>query len=315
MSFATVVFDLVDVLFDAPQNKRKVCRDKEKAVIIERDIVYDSNRAKQCILDIYKPAQQPGNKLPVIFHIHGGGFVAGDKKHRRGLSTWLVKNAGACVFNVNYGLAPNDKFPQPVKDLVNAFNFMISHAQEYNLDTDKIFVLGDSAGGYYSAMMGALHCSKDLQDKFGVELNGKIHGAILDCGIYDLEQALSAKTLFNISGHIVKDYLGTTIDKIRQYEHCDLLSPINYINEQFPVSFVTYAEQDFFCGGQGELLIKKLQDLGVKCKHYHSVKFSENHTFPLTWNSKGAKENNKLMLEFLLEEIEADIIADTNTAE
>ena len=162
--------------------------------------------------------------------------------------------------------------------------------------------------------MGALHCSKELQDKFGVELKGKIYGAILDCGIYDLEQALCAKTLFNISGHIVKDYLGTTIDKIKEYELCELLSPINFIDENFPKTFVTYAEQDFFCGGQGELLIRKLQELGVTCKHYHSVKFGENHTFPLTWTSKGAKENNKLMLEFLLEEIEADNIADTNMA-
>ncbi len=301
MSFATVVFDFIDVLFDAPQNKCKACKDKDKQVAIDKDIVYDAERSDICKLDVFYPSLRSDRKLPVIFHIHGGGFVAGDKKHRRGLSTWLVKNADVCVFNVNYGLAPKDKFPQPIIDLVKAFNFMMSKADKYNIDTDRIFVLGDSAGGYYSAMLGALHCSKELQDKFGVSLNGKIYGAILDCGIYDLEQALSAKTLFNISGHIVKDYLGTTIDKIREYELCDLLSPINYVNSDFPKSFITYAEQDFFCKGQGEVLIKKLEELGVTCRHYHSVKFTENHTFPLTWNSKGAKENNKLMLDFLSE--------------
>ena len=298
MSFAVTVFKAIDVLFDGAQNKRKVCKDKEGAVSVIKDIVYDPARPEICKGDLYLPKEKP---LGAVLEIHGGGFVAGDKKHRRGLSTWMAKNANVAVFSVNYGLGPANKFPEPVADVANAFNFLYDMAEEKGFDKEKILVCGDSAGAYYCAQLGALQCSKELCEKFGIELKGKIAGAILDCGVYDLEKALGRKILFNMTGKLVKDFLGIDIKDIKTYEKYDMLSPIDYVNENFPESFITYAEQDFFCGGQGEALIEKLQKLGVPCREFHSTKFLQNHTFPLTWKGKAAEENNRIMLEFIKE--------------
>ena len=77
MSFAVTVFKAIDVLFDGAQNKRKVCKDKEGAVVVENDLVYDPSRPEICKGDLYLPK----DKKPVgaVLEIHGGGFVAGDK--------------------------------------------------------------------------------------------------------------------------------------------------------------------------------------------------------------------------------------------
>ena len=111
MSFAVTVFKAIDVLFDGAQNKRKVCKDKQGAVVVRSDVVYDPERAQICKGDLYLPKE--GKPAGAVLEIHGGGFVAGDKKHRRGLSSWLVRNAGVAVFSVNYGLGPQSKFPEP----------------------------------------------------------------------------------------------------------------------------------------------------------------------------------------------------------
>ena len=296
MSFAVTVFKTIDVLFDGAQNKRKVCKDKEGVVTIKNDIIYDPARPEICKGDLYVPKEKP---VGAVLEIHGGGFVAGDKKHRRGLSTWMAKNANVAVFSVNYGVGPASKFPEPVVDAANAFNFLYDMADEAGFDKDKILVCGDSAGAYYCAQLGALQCSGELSEKFGVQLKGKIAGAILDCGVYDLEEALDRKIVFDLTGKIVKDFLGIDIKDIKTYEKYDMLSPIEYVNEQFPPTFITYAEKDFFCGGQGEAMIEKFKSHGVPYREYHSTKFMQNHTFPLTWKGKAAEENNKIMLEFI----------------
>ena len=296
MSFAVTVFKAIDVLFDGAQNKRKVCRDKEGSVTVTNDIIYDPARPEICKGDLYMPKGKPAG---AVLEIHGGGFVAGDKKHRRGLSTWMAKNTGVAVFSVNYGVGPSSKFPDPVKDVANAFNFLYDLAEEKGFDKDKILVCGDSAGAYYCAQLGALQCSGGLCEKFGVSLKGNIAGAILDCGVYDLEKALGRKIAFNLTGDIVKDYLGIDLKDIKTYEKYDMLSPIDYVNENFPETFITYAEKDFFCGGQGEAMIEKFKEHGVPYREFHSTKFMQNHTFPLTWKGKAAEENNEIMLEFI----------------
>ena len=297
MSFAVTVFKAIDVLFDGAQNKRKVCKDKEGAVVIENDLVYDPSRPEICKGDLYLPKDK--KPAGAVLEIHGGGFVAGDKKHRRGLSLWMVKNTGVAVFSINYGLGPQSKFPDPVKDCANAFNSLVDMADKYGFDKQKILVCGDSAGAYYCAQLCALQCSGELCEKFGVSLKGKIAGAILDCGVYDLEKALGRKIAFNLTGGIVKDYLGIELKDIATYEKYDMLSPIDYVNENFPETFITYAEKDFFCGGQGEAMIEKFKSYNIPYREYHSVKFMQNHTFPLTWKGKAAEENNALMLEFI----------------
>ena len=71
-----------------------------------------------------------------------------------------------------------------------------------------------------------------------------------------------------------------------------MCAPLDFVNTDFPASFVTYAGKDFFCGGQGPKLVEKLKELGVHVEEYGSVKFMDNHCFSLTWKSKAAKANN-----------------------
>ena len=296
MTLAKFLFVAIDKLFDRSQNEKKMLKFKDVQFETETDIAYGDTPSEK--LDVCYIKREDGQKYPVFFEIHGGGFVAGDKRHRRGLAKW-VADKGFFVVNVNYALGPEEKFPLGVQHLVKALNWVGANAEKYNLDLDNMCVSGDSAGGYYSAMLACVATNKQLQERFGVETDLKFRTCVLNCGIYDLSEALSKKLPFRLTDRILFDFSGVHIKGLGDYEYSDVLAPYDFVDEKFPISFITYAEKDIFCKGQGQKLIEKLQGLGVHVEEHHSTKFLDNHTYPLNWNKGAAKENVKLTAEFL----------------
>ncbi|KAI9370667.1 alpha/beta hydrolase fold-domain-containing protein [Aspergillus egyptiacus] len=113
---------------------------------------------------IFEPApilQEKGQskKRAVYINFHGGGWVFGNLSTDHDLCKRLVDGLDGhlVVFDVDYRLAPEYKFPTAVDDCWAAFNWVRSKAEEFNLDIDRISVGGASAGGHLSAVI-AHHC-------------------------------------------------------------------------------------------------------------------------------------------------------------
>lgn len=297
MSLQSFLFVAIDKLFNAPQNCRRMTRFKDVDFDIKTDIVYDESSPSACRLDTYCVKGQKG-KLPVLFYIHGGGFVAGDKHYRRALARWSA-NMGYFVVNVNYGLCPEYRCPTPHRQLVAALNWVGANAEKLGLDLDRMVVSGDSAGGYYAAMLACICNNKPLQEKLGVSTDLHFNGAVLNCGIYDVNLALQQKYPFNLGGKLLKDFANIEVKDFPTYEWKEMGSVLPLVDEKFPKSFITYAAKDIFCGGQGDALMKILKEKGVYCEEFHSTKFMDNHCFSLNWTGKAAKENNRRTEEFM----------------
>ena len=297
MSLQSFLFVAIDKLYNPFQNERKMTKFKDVDFEIKTDIVYDTSAPEACKLDTYRVKGLKG-KLPVLFYIHGGGFVAGDKHYRRALARWSA-NLGYFVVNVNYGLCPEYQCPVPHRQLVAALNWVGANAEKLGLDLDRMIVSGDSAGGYYGAMLAAITLNPDLQAKMGVSTSLKFGGAVLNCGIYDVATALKNKYPFDLGGKLLKDFAGIGKDEIEGYEWKDLCSVLPFVNEQFPVSFITHAQKDIFCGGQADGLMKLLKEKGVHCEEFQSTSLIDNHCFSLNWKSKAARKNNDLTADFM----------------
>ncbi len=296
MTFAQFLFVAIDKLFDHGQNGIKMLKFKDVDFTIEKDIPYAEGDS--CKLDTYFVKKDSDEKYPVFFYIHGGGFVAGDKHYRRGMAKWAAEK-GFFVVNINYGLGPKDLFPKGLQDCVAALNWVGENAEKYNLDLDNMCVSGDSAGGYYSAMLACVSTNKELQERFGVSTDLKFRTALLDCGIYNIEEALAQKMPFNLTDKILYDFGGIHVKELESYEWLDVMAPFGYVDEKFPISFITYAAKDMFCKGQGQRLIEKLKELGVHVEEHHSTSFIDNHCYPLNWNHGAAVENVLLADDFL----------------
>lgn len=303
--FDKLLFKTIDVQTDKIQNADMIDRLNRQLGIdvrIERDVSY-SDIGENCVCDLYSyPLLSGLTRYPVMVYIHGGGFVAGDKKYRRSLATWYA-SMGMFVVNINYSLSAEYQFPQAVKECTEAINFVFSNAEKYNLDKSKVFVGGDSSGAYLASMTACMSYRSDLQLGLKVKPIGKLAGVILNCGLYDLETAMSNKTPFDLCGSICYDYTGVKVSDIKNYEYYHYLSPINFVSEGHPESLVIYAKQDIFCKGQSEAYIGRLKEHSVPVVDFYSDSMMENHCFCLNWSSKKGAEANKLIADFINERI------------
>ena len=96
------------------------------------------------------------DKGPVIIYYHGGGWVIGDLESHDGLCRHLVKESGLALLAVDYRLAPEHPFPAAVDDAYAALEWVAEQGEVLGVDSSRIVLAGDSAGGNLSAVVAQL---------------------------------------------------------------------------------------------------------------------------------------------------------------
>ena len=118
---------------------------------------------------VYQVSQALNKTSPAIIYFHGGGWVIGDTKAQDPMCKDLCSKTAHTIISVDYRLAPEHPFPVAVEDAIEAVNWVIAQAGNFNIDTDALFVAGDSAGGNLAAVVA-------LEAK---QLSTKLKGQIL----------------------------------------------------------------------------------------------------------------------------------------
>lgn len=109
----------------------------------EKEITADGYKIK---LNIVRPRGIKG-KLPVFMFIHGGGWVLGDYPTHKRMVRDLSHLTGYVGVFVNYSLAPEAKYPQPVNEVYATAKWIAAHGNEINVDGRRLGIVGNSAGG------------------------------------------------------------------------------------------------------------------------------------------------------------------------
>ncbi len=105
---------------------------------------------------VYRPSGSAGGVLPAILHIHGGGYVAGAPESSEIGNRRLADLLGCVVVSVDYRLAPEHPHPAPIEDCYAALAWMHGEAEGLGIDTARIAVMGESAGGGLAAALALL---------------------------------------------------------------------------------------------------------------------------------------------------------------
>ncbi len=118
-----------------------------------RDLSIDGP-AGPLALRLYRPAQaEPGEPLPALLFLHGGGWVIGNLDSHDRLCRSLCHLARACVVAVDYRLAPEHPFPAALDDSACAWRWLQAQAAALHIDAGRIGIGGDSAGGNLAAVI------------------------------------------------------------------------------------------------------------------------------------------------------------------
>ena len=101
---------------------------------------------------LYRPeSASPDAKLPALVFAHGGGWVFGNLDSHDVLCAQLAIEAGIAVFAIDYRLAPEARFPGAFDDVVAGLKWVAAHGASLGIDSSRLAIGGDSAGGNLSA--------------------------------------------------------------------------------------------------------------------------------------------------------------------
>jgi acetyl esterase/lipase len=108
-------------------------------------------------LRLYRPISAlPATPSPGLVFFHGGGWVLGDLETHDTMCRHLANASGCTIVSVDYRLAPEHKFPAAVEDCLAATEWVAANAAALGIDSERLAVGGDSAGGNLAAVTSLL---------------------------------------------------------------------------------------------------------------------------------------------------------------
>ena len=211
------------------------------------------------LLDLYLPPnmKQPG-ALPAVVHFHGGGWRVGGRSSlgpqvdSLGLSPIeRLVEAGFVVVSADYRLSSVAHFPAQLLDAKAAVRWLRAHAADHDVDPDRIYAWGDSAGGHLAGLVGLTAGFKGYGDK-----------ANDNAGISDTVAAVAAwyppTDLLRMGGQALPDALASADDPGSREalllgaqpadapEKAAAASPLTYAGSHAPPFFLAHGTKDRF---------------------------------------------------------------------
>lgn len=259
------------------------------------DEKYDSSYGN-AVMDVY--TDKSGINRPLLVYIHGGYFIGGDKKSTEPYCRTIAKE-GFTVANLNYALAPENKYPSQVRQVNEAVAFLVKNAEKYKIDTNNIFFSGDSAGCQIASQMGCIYTDESMAKKVNVEPAigaDQVKGLVLVCGLFDMKTVRATHFPF------VNTAIWALTD-VRDYENyyrIDELSTATAATKNYPASLIICGSDDPFYS-QSEELRDSLTALGVDVETYLPVSTNKKlkHEFARDFSLEEADVAMAKAIDFL----------------
>ncbi len=210
---------------------------------------------------VYSPE---GDSLPILIYYHGGGWIGGSVDVVENICRGIADRARCVVINVDYRLAPENKFPTGLEDAYASILWAAENATQIGGDPKRISVGGDSAGGNLATV-----CCLLAKERNGPKLNGQILLYAATNLSESTENPESDNPLLKLIGKLY-------VKNKKQLSHPHISPALAKDLSGLPPALVVTAE---FCPflKEGEAYAQRLSDSGIQVNaiRYNGV----NHAF------------------------------------
>lgn len=239
---------------------------KNENVTQMSDVVYDSNKNRPLHLDAF--INNKTKKNPAVVMIHGGGWRSGNKNQMQALANEIASKGYSC-FSIEYRLSLEAKYPEGIYDVKNAIKFIKDNASKFNVDPDKIAILGCSSGGQMAALIGTTNEDSSFEDSKNKSKSSSKVNAIIN-----IDGVLAFKHPESSEGEMASFWLGGTYEK--KPENWKNASALNHTNKNTPPILFINSSIDRFHAGRDDMIAILKQN-----KIYSEVKTIQNspHSF------------------------------------
>ena len=228
---------------------------------------------------------------PLIIFYHGGGWVWGNMDLYSFICARIASITNAAVLSVDYRLAPQYKFPTAVEDCYNTLIWASQGARYWKIDPERIFVMGDSAGGNLAAVVSRLS-----RDRKGPHIAGQVL-------IYPVTDGRLRTSSFNkfkesptLTGREMQFFI-----KSYQSEPKDILNPnfsplLSKDHSRLPPTLIITADNDPLLD-DGKLYAEALRSADTPVKYLeceHTV-----HGYLAYPAAPGSEETESAIMQFI----------------
>ena len=258
----------------------------------QRDIAYTEPKNERQTLDVYAPTKGKGH--PIVFWIHGGGWVSGDKTNMHEKPQAFV-DKGFVFVSTNYRFVPKATINQIASDMAKAIRWVHDHAKDYGGDPNTIFVMGHSAG----AQLAALICTDERYLKAEGLSFSIIKGCVpVDGDTYDVRMRIAS-----VEERGKKNYKWKFGDEKNQKD----LSSVTHVakDKKIPPFLILHVADSPATKPQSHRLFSVLQKAGVPSKAFPAEGKSHG-----TINSElglPKDEPTKALFEFVTQTLKNDL--------
>jgi acetyl esterase/lipase len=200
-----------------------------KEIVSREDVAYGRVHGAGLLADVAYPKTIEGT-IPAIISVHGGRWVGGNKRDASAIKVEQWAGFGFFAMSIDYRLKNCTPAPACYQDLQCAIRYVHAHAQEYRIDTDRIFLIGQSAGGHMVSLAATLGDGPYPRTGGWEQSSNEFRAAISVAAAYDLV-ALDWGNLWTPPGE--------DIDKARA-----TASPNRHVSEKSKPILVLHSDND-----------------------------------------------------------------------
>ena len=227
-------------------------------------------------MDILQPDSP--TPLPLIVYVSGGGFIMAPKNN------WIqqrmkLAEAGYVVASIEYRHAPLSKFPLPVEDCKLAIRWLRAHADQYNIDVNRVGILGNSAGGYLSSFVGVINDNKEFDKGDFLEYSSNV---LCAADIFGISEVMSIGDDYPEEERRLHDSAGITeamwVKGVPGFGGPDggvkdfpelKASPLYYVSEKTVPMLFMHGDQDKSVSpSQTDKMYQALKAQGIEAERY-----------------------------------------------
>lgn len=199
--------------------------------VVYQTVESPSGGAKRDLaLDFY-PAQGVTGPAPLVLVFHGGAWIQGRRQEVAQVCEILSRNGFASA-TVSYRLAPRDKWPAQINDAREALRFFRRDPARFNVKTDRVAVMGFSAGAHLALLLGAQDAPSPGQPSAQAQVVLNVFGPT------DMSRDFNP----NVAQFVSQQVLGKPYDP--QSEELKSFSPFFLINSKSAPTFTIHGDVD-----------------------------------------------------------------------
>lgn len=215
-------------------------------------------------LRLYRPKVSKVALLPALVYFHGGGFISGGFDTHERLLRILANATDSAIIAVEYRLAPESSFPAAPEDCFAALQWVIQNAEELLIDTSKVVVGGDSAGGLLATVVCLMCRDRNANSPLAQILIYPNTDLVVDTpSWHELDFLHPSQSRKNFLSQVAM-YVPNSNEREQSY-----VSPLRAANVSgLPPALIITAELDPQ-KDEGEAYARRLRDAGCLVTHTH----------------------------------------------